>query len=261
MSCFVRDSTPVPSKLSACTDIENSIPDLAATGHLNSVKAIQSAFQNSVRQKPAHWIQISGASALAAAELADKSRAFGAPSDLVSDDLDGIADITSMIRGHPSRAVDNYVLDVAKSTPSVNTALVFPPIIYGQGRGPVNQRSIQIPQLARATLERGRGVRVGAGLSRWGDVHVHDVSALILRLLERAVEGPADERLWNENGISFDWGRRAGQCLCCLTNPDVLSGPMASLTILLCFALVIRRDLRKGGDGRGQAGSHIRSDG
>lgn len=146
-------------------------------------------------------MQISGATALAAGELADKSRVPGSASDVVFDDMDGIAKIREVIQKHPSRAVDNYMLSVAADTVQVNTALLLGPMIYGQGRGPVNQRSIQIPALIKATLQTGRGVQVGKGLSRWGNVHVEDVGSLVVRLVERAMEGNCTSEAWNLNGV------------------------------------------------------------
>lgn len=65
----------------------------------------------------------------------------------------------------------------------------------------MNQRSVQIPSLAKATLDRGRGVQVGKGLSRWGNVHVEDIAQLIARLVERAAEAKGEEEVWNENGL------------------------------------------------------------
>lgn len=194
---------------------------MAATGHLKSVETIHNALKkrdsglkpgmlfqaNNFRHvltllELAHWVQVSGASAVAAAELADKGRTPGSASDLVFDDLDGVADIRSVIEKHPSRAVDNYILSVAKDNSQINTALVFPPIIYGTGHGAVNQRSVQIPSLAKATLQRKKGLQVGKGLSRWGNVHIHDIGKLVLLLVERAVEGRAgDENLWNLDGL------------------------------------------------------------
>ena len=153
----------------------------------------------------AHWIQISGASALAAAEIADQTRVPGSPSDLIFDDLDGAAHLRGFIQGYPSRAVDNYMLAVAADNmPQANTAIVMPPLIYGEGQGPGNQRSFQVPELARATLQRGRGLRVGKGQSRWGNVHIRDLGELFALLVQRAVEGgegPGREEIWNLGGL------------------------------------------------------------
>ncbi|KAF6818061.1 nad dependent epimerase dehydratase family protein [Colletotrichum plurivorum] len=172
---------------------------LAASGHLKSVETIHEA----IASKPSttHWIQISGASALAAGELADESYVPGSASDLIFNDLAGISELHSFIRRYPSRAVDNYVLDVAAGEAKANTALVLPPIIYGKGTGPGNKRSVQIPSLASVTLRRGRGLQVGEGLSRWGNVHVKDVARLFVRLVEKAVEGNGEKHAWNDNGV------------------------------------------------------------
>ena len=105
------------------------------------------------------------------------------------------------MRDHPSRAMDNYVLDMAASTPTVHTALVLPGIIYGEGEGPVNQRSIQVPSLARVALERGKAVRAGQGKNRWCDAHVADVARLFTGLAQEAARGHQDKSLWDDNGI------------------------------------------------------------
>ncbi|KAK0385493.1 hypothetical protein NLU13_6673 [Sarocladium strictum] len=197
---IVEGSLDDESVLSKEASDASVVLHLAATGHLKSVETIHKALQNR-SGKPARWIQISGASLLAADELADSTRVPGSPSDLIFDDLDGVAAIHSLIKKHPSRAVDNYLLSVAESTPQVKTALVVPPIIYGPGQGPVNQRSVQIPSLAKATLERGKGLQVGQGLSRWSNVHIQDLGQLFVLLVKAALSDQATEGLWGLNGI------------------------------------------------------------
>ncbi|KAI0543217.1 hypothetical protein GGR58DRAFT_451157 [Xylaria digitata] len=175
---------------------------LAANKHLNSVEAIHRGLQaKSKSNKTPFCVQVSGASGLAAAEIADKSRTPGTPSYAAYNDLEGIDSIWSLIKQHPFREVDNYILSVATDTPAIKTALILPPIIYGQGRGPVNQRSVQIPGLAKATLERRRGLQVSPGLSQWGNIHIQDLSQLLLRLVENAVEGNEDSNVWGQNGL------------------------------------------------------------
>ncbi|KAI9155668.1 aldehyde dehydrogenase [Paramyrothecium foliicola] len=178
------------------------ILNLANTKHLESVQAIHKALKGrETSGKPSYWIQISGASLLAAAELADSKRVPGSSSDVVFDDLD-VSTIHSTIRQHPSRAVDNYILRIAAEEPHINTALVIPPIIYGPGQGPSNQRSVQIPELAKATLQRRRGLQVGEGLSRWGNVHIHDLGDLFTLLVKAALDdGSKSDDIWNLNGF------------------------------------------------------------
>jgi nucleoside-diphosphate-sugar epimerase len=171
---------------------------------LNSVQTIYEALLNKPKgSKSPYYVQISGASALTAGELADKVRVFGSGSDVIYNDLTGIDSIKSFIKQYPNRAVDNYILSVNEEKSPVKTALVVPPIIYGQARGPGNQRSIQIPGLANATLKRQRGLQVGPGESRWGNIHIQDLSRIFLRLVEKAAEGNEDDNIWGTNGIFF----------------------------------------------------------
>jgi hypothetical protein len=91
--------------------------------------------------------------------------------------------------------VDNYILDLGSDGPK--TAIVFPPIIFGAGKGPVNQRSIQVPALARAALLQHVGLYLGRGLSRWGIVHISELADLFVKLVEHAVNATPGA-IWNE---------------------------------------------------------------
>lgn len=84
----------------------------------------------------------------------------------------------------------------------VKTALVFPPIIYGQGRGPINQRSVQIPELVRVAAETRQTAQVGKGESTWSNVHIADVTDIFVKLIEKAVQGAGGD-LWNQDGLYF----------------------------------------------------------
>ncbi|CAH0032944.1 unnamed protein product [Clonostachys rhizophaga] len=194
------DDTELITKEANNADI---VLNLAAYNHLGSAQAIHHALVERHRNgKPAYWIQVSGASALAAAELEDPSRIPGSAGDTVWDDYEGIDALRSHIEKHPQRrVVDNYLLSVARDSPQVKTAIVYPPLVYGRGRGPINQRSIQLPELAKLTLERGRGVQIGSGLNRWGATHIGDISQLIVRLVEMAVARVDDGRLWGSHGL------------------------------------------------------------
>ena len=148
------------------------------------------------------WIQISGASLLSGPEIATGS--YGQPRAQNHNDLQGISEIRNIISSSPKRAVDNLLLSISSKKPSVRTAIVYGPLIYGLGRGPVNQRSIQVPDLAQATLQLGHGVQVGSGLSCWSNIHISDLSQMIIRLVQEAVvHQGGNPLLWNENGIYF----------------------------------------------------------
>ncbi|KEY64907.1 hypothetical protein S7711_03899, partial [Stachybotrys chartarum IBT 7711] len=173
--------------------------NLASAGHLKAVHAVHRGLKSKETSEPVYWVQISGASALAAAEIASPNYVAGSPSDTVFDDLDGTAALRDLLRAHSFRAVDNYLLDVAAHASNFKTAVVFPPIIYGPGQGPGNQRSVQVPELARVILERGHGVQVGKGLSRWGVVHVRDLGRLFASLVASATADGG--KAWGEEAL------------------------------------------------------------
>lgn len=193
---------------------------------------------------------MSGATALAAAELTDISRMPGTPSNVVFDDVNGMSAIRAMIQGHRSWDVDNYILDVGSTTPQVHTALILGPVIYGESQGPCNRRSIQIPELARATLKRGRGLQVGEGLNRWTHVHITDLGDLFVRLVQAALEDRPDrEDVWNTHGVHLvGVGEMVGFFLQSPIHPaPTVSSASTYTTVLICanmpqsFAEISRR--------------------
>lgn len=113
------------------------------------------------------------------------------------DDLRDISGLRSLIINNPKRAVDNLVIKQDKST--LRTALIVGPLIYGWGQGPVHQRSIQAPEVARVTLARRHGFRLGAGQNIWSNIHIRDLGTLFSDLVEAAVSGQED--IWNEEGL------------------------------------------------------------
>ncbi|RAK96009.1 uncharacterized protein BO80DRAFT_459385 [Aspergillus ibericus CBS 121593] len=172
----------------------------ASSNHIKSVEAIARGLTAPGRSKPGHWIQISGASVLSIPDI--ENNAFGEASDKVYNDLDGADELQNLIQRYSAkRVVDNLILSLSPAN-RPKTALIFPPIIYGRGRGPINQRSIQIPELARVTIQRGQGVQVGKGDSTWSNVHVSDVSSIFVKLVEKVLRNE-DGELWNENGLYF----------------------------------------------------------
>ena len=132
-----------------------------------------------------------------------KAKNFGNSTDDQYGDIHDEERLRATIRRHQNRTVDNFVLDVSESTPAVKTALVIPSLIYGRGSGPGNQRSIQIPELARIALERKRAVQIGAGANVWSNVHISDLSSLLVSLVESAISGSDDKRIWGSSGLFF----------------------------------------------------------
>lgn len=191
--------------------------DAASNKHIASVKAIANGLAGRQNGTPsttaissfglianwsktaAHYIQVTGASVLAGPEVDNNS--YGEHSDQIIDDLDNAADLRDIIRAYKDRrVVDNYILDLGSSGPK--TAIIFPPIIFGIGKGPVKQRSVQVPSLARATLLQRVSLYLGRGLSRWGIVHVSELADLFVKLVENAVDATPSP-IWNDNGLFF----------------------------------------------------------
>jgi nucleoside-diphosphate-sugar epimerase len=121
-------------------------------------------------------------------------------SDHVYDDLDGVAGVTSMPDGASHRDVDALVQNSFNL--GVKPAIICPPTIYGETRGPAGGVSDQVPGLTRITLKKGKGITVNQGLAYWNHIHINDLGNLYLGLLEAAVDkNPKVE--WNTNSYYF----------------------------------------------------------
>lgn len=150
---------------------------------------------------PVFFIHTSG-TAILGFETAEKE-AFGIELSKVYNDWDGIDEVTSMPESALHRHVDKAVLKMSSANPQViKTAIVCPPTIYGPGRGPNNQRSIQAYEAAKITLQKSQGFFPMKGDNVWHEVHVHDLSNLYLLLGEAAATG-GGKATWNEKGYYF----------------------------------------------------------
>lgn len=129
----------------------------------------------------------------AAAEIAEG--VYGRLSKKTYNDVEDIDSIKDVIRNNQKRVVENIISQPAQ----INTALLIVPLIYGQGRGPTNQRSIQAPEVARCIIQSGHGFRLGAGQNTWSNIHIHELSDQIVALTEAAINQRAG--LWKEDGI------------------------------------------------------------
>jgi nucleoside-diphosphate-sugar epimerase len=129
---------------------------------------------------------------------------FGEGSQKSYDDLDNGSEVRDLIDSNPARAVDQHVLDCARAHPEqLRTALIFPPIIYGEGRGLGNNKSIQIPGLCRMAVAQHRSVYVGKGQACWGNVHIADLAKLATDLVDASAQSANEHELWNANGLYF----------------------------------------------------------
>ena len=116
----------------------------------------------------------------------------------VYDDWDGLGEILDFPSEASHRKVDRIVLEAAKTA---QTAIVCPPVIYGQGRGPVNKRAMISPLTASSFIRKGHGY-VPHGTAAWHHVHVHDLTDLFVLLIDSAVEG-GGKATWSKDGYYF----------------------------------------------------------
>jgi nucleoside-diphosphate-sugar epimerase len=93
---------------------------------------------------------------------------------------------------------DQLVLSEGKKH-GVRTAVVVPPTVYGTGEGPLKNSSMAIPWLVDAVKKRGKAFTVGEGRNVVSAIHVRDLSAAFLLLVEQALEG-GGEADWGDKG-------------------------------------------------------------
>ncbi|KAL8945827.1 MAG: hypothetical protein Q9222_007687 [Ikaeria aurantiellina] len=172
--------------------------NFADADHPGAAEALTTGLAAHSPESPGYMIHTSGTGILTFADVERKT--FGESSSKVYDDWDNIKEVTSLPDYAAHRNVDKIILGAASST--TKTAIVCPPTIYGQGRGPGNQRSIQIPELARCILEKGHGILVGPGKTYWTNVHVHDLSDAYISLVEAAAAG-GGKATWGPEGYYF----------------------------------------------------------
>ncbi|CAK7268319.1 hypothetical protein SEPCBS57363_003032 [Sporothrix epigloea] len=180
------DSADVISEAAAAADVVlhagNSADDQPSTQAI-----VDGLLKSHSASKPGVYIHVSGTGLLVWYDT--KNKRFGQPplADQTYNDYEGVERLVSgMPEDAPHRDVDLIVLRAAAAHPdSLRTAIVAPPTIYGHGRGPGNQRSMQVPGLAKYLLKKGYApIAEGSGETVWDNVYVWDLSALFVRLVE-----------------------------------------------------------------------------
>lgn len=137
---------------------------------------------------------------------------WGETQSKVYNDWEDVNELISMPDSAAHRHVDKVVLAASQAHPDkIKTAIVCPPMIYGQGRGPDNQRSQQVYGATKLFMEQKQAYTVGKGENIWHEVHVADLSKLYLLLGEAAAAG-GPPATWNDQGYylaengTFVWG-------------------------------------------------------
>ncbi|KAI9719912.1 MAG: hypothetical protein M1828_006042 [Chrysothrix sp. TS-e1954] len=161
-------------------------------------KAIAAGLSSKSPSQPGYWIHTSGTGILLFPDI-DRNT-FGESSSKQYDDIKDVGELTSLPDHAPHRTIDMIVQ--AAASPQCKTAIMCPPTIYGKGRGPGNRRSIQLPWLARCSLQRGKAFQVGPGKTLWTNIHVKDLSKGYLLLAEAAAAG-GGKATWGKDGYYF----------------------------------------------------------
>ncbi|KAF7514252.1 hypothetical protein GJ744_000022 [Endocarpon pusillum] len=172
-----------------------------SSDHVASAEAFAKAAAKRAPSSPLFYIHTSGTGVLGW-ETTEKN-AYGTELPRIYNDWDGIKELTSIPDSASHRDVDKIVLRMSSTNPqAVKTAIVCPPCIYGPGRGPDNQRSIQVYEAAKAILERKQAFLPLKGENVWHEVNVDDLSDLFKLLGEAAAAG-GGKATWNEDGYYF----------------------------------------------------------
>ncbi|KAI0971154.1 hypothetical protein F4678DRAFT_94290 [Xylaria arbuscula] len=149
--------------------------------------------------RPGYWLHTGGNGILTYFDTVEDR--IGQPPNRFFDDLDGVDILTSLPDEAFHRNVDKIVLECGTvHADTVRTAIVCPPTIYGNGRGPVSGRSRQCYELAKFILTRGQIPIIGTGLATMDDVHIQDLTEAYVLLIEAAISGNASSELWGAKG-------------------------------------------------------------
>ncbi|OBT63732.1 hypothetical protein VE03_06161 [Pseudogymnoascus sp. 23342-1-I1] len=168
---------------------------LASSDHTPAAKALIEGLSS--QGKKGHYIHISGTGI-----LYDVSNGFGNPSSKIYHDVADILEITSFDSTHIHRDTDAAVIASGEQL-GIPTAIVAPSVVYGIGKGPINNRSVQVPVLAQEVLKRGRPFAVGAGNNIWDHIHISDLSAAFGLLTEEALKPAGGAATWGSEGYYF----------------------------------------------------------
>lgn len=172
--------------------------DCADDDHVAAATALTKGATHHTPDRPLWLIHTSGTGALMVEDM--RASTWGIDRPKQYDDWEGVDELLNLPDDAIHRAVDKIIIEAGRKDPDlIQTAIVCPPSIYGPGRGPGNQKSVQTYWFAEAVLKRGKGFLVGEAKNIWHYVHIHDLSDLYLRLGEAAATNGGNAT-WNDKG-------------------------------------------------------------
>ncbi|KAI3338876.1 hypothetical protein F4824DRAFT_63445 [Ustulina deusta] len=192
------DDADLLKREAAWADLVLHVADAAE--HEGAARAIAAGLvEGHSSSRPGYWLHTGGTGILTYFDTVEDR--FGQPPDRFFDDLDGVEVLTSLPDEAFHRNVDKIVLECGTAhVDTVKTAIVCPPTIYGNGRGPVNGRGRQCYEMAKVILTKGTAPIIGTGLASMDNVHIQDLTQAYLLLVEAAVSGNASPELWGARG-------------------------------------------------------------
>lgn len=114
-------------------------------------------------------------------------------------DIDDIDAIWNLPDNALHRNVDKIIHNAAEQhSEKLHTAIICPPDIYGPGTGLGRTQSVYFPTLYAESAKLGQTFYAASGANTRSFVHINDLMAVYLRLVESAVQG----------GKGTDWGLR-----------------------------------------------------
>ncbi|OGM48620.1 hypothetical protein ABOM_001954, partial [Aspergillus bombycis] len=170
-----------------------------AADHVGAAQAILAGIvKGHTAERPAYWLHTSGAGIFSYIDT--DTGTYGIRRDKVYNDLEGINDILTIPDHAFHRNVDKIVLEAGEKYSSIlKPAIISPTTVYGRGRGPCSQRSRQVYEMAKWTLERKKAPIIGNGESRGCDIHILDLTSLYELLFDAALSG--HDGLWG--GVAY----------------------------------------------------------
>ncbi|KAJ4164373.1 hypothetical protein LMH87_006049 [Akanthomyces muscarius] len=142
-------------------------------------------------EKPGYWIHLCGTSILTWYDQKHDREGEPPLPEQTYHDIDDIKRLVTLPDYAHHRNVDILVQETISD--AVKVAILCPPTIYGEGSGPVNRRSIQVPELAKATLKAGYAPVIGKGETEWDNVHIDDLADLFVKVLD-ATQNPSKSK-------------------------------------------------------------------
>ncbi|KAE8372398.1 nucleoside-diphosphate-sugar epimerase [Aspergillus bertholletiae] len=181
------DDTRILESESSNADIIIHTAD--AADHVGAAHAILSGIiKGHTAERPAYWLHTSGAGIFSYIDTDNGT--YGIRRDKVYNDLDGINDIVTIPDHAFHRNVDKIVLDAGEQYSRIlKAAIISPTTVYGRGRGPCSQRSKQVYELAKWTLQRKKAPIIGKGETCGCDIHILDLTVLYELLFDAALSG------------------------------------------------------------------------